>query len=101
MDETGAMLSMLGCVKAPVGKDNIRTYRGAHVKRTTITAIECINVDGRYLDLMIIWPASTHRADWTTYHIPGWHYACSESVYTDSYISLEWLKRVFDPQTKE
>jgi len=25
---------------------------------------------------------------------------CSESGYTDSKISLEWLKRVFDPQTK-
>jgi transposase len=32
---------------------------------------------------------------------PGWHYACSESGYTDSKISLEWLKRVFDPQTRE
>lgn len=29
-----------------------------------------------------------------------WHYACSESGYTDSHISLEWLTRVFDPETK-
>jgi hypothetical protein len=50
---------------------------------------------------MIIWPASTYRADWTTYSTPGWYYACSESGYTDSKISLEWLKRVFDPQTRE
>ncbi|CAG8974028.1 hypothetical protein HYALB_00008577 [Hymenoscyphus albidus] len=28
------------------------------------------------------------------------HYACSESGYTDSKISFEWLKRVFDPQTR-
>jgi hypothetical protein len=35
-----------------------------------------------------------------TYPTPGWHYACSESGYTDSNISLEWLKRVFDPQTE-
>jgi hypothetical protein len=27
--------------------------------------------------------------------------ACSESGYTDSKISLEWLKRIFDPETKE
>ena len=50
---------------------------------------------------MIIWPASTHRANWTSYPTPRWHYACSETGYTDSKISLEWLKRVFDPQTKE
>lgn len=100
MDETGVMLNMLDSVKVLVGKGDVRDYRGARVKRTTITAIECINADGSYLDPMIIWPASTHRVDWTTYHTPGWHYACSESGYTDSKISLEWLQRVFDPQTK-
>jgi hypothetical protein len=66
-----------------------------------VSAIECISADGRYLNPMIIWPASTHRANWTTHPTPGWHYAHSESGYTDSKISLEWLKRVFDPQTKE
>ena len=92
---------MLGSVKVLVGKDELRSYRGARVKRTVVTAIECISADGRSLNPMIIWPASTHRANWTTYPTPGWHYAYSESGYTDSKISLEWLKRVFDPQTKE
>lgn len=31
---------------------------------------------------------------------PGWHYAHSETGYNDSKISFEWMKRVFDPQTK-
>lgn len=39
MDETGAMLSMLGSVKVLVGKDDLRNYRGASVKRTMMTAI--------------------------------------------------------------
>lgn len=50
---------------------------------------------------MIIWPAATHRANWITYPTPGWHYAYSDTGYTDSYITLQWLKLVFDPQTKE
>ena len=32
MDETGVMLSMLGSIKALVGKDDKRTYRGVRVK---------------------------------------------------------------------
>ena len=100
MDETGVMLSMLESVKVLVSKDDLRGYRGAHVKCTVVTAVKCISADGRYLDPMIIWPASTHRATWSTYLTPGWHYAYSESEYTDSIISLEWLKRVFDPQIK-
>jgi hypothetical protein len=72
MDETGVLLSMLGCVKVLVDKDDPRAYRGAGVKRTMITAIECVSADGRSLHPLIIWPAATHRSNWTTHcWIPG------------------------------
>ena len=63
IDETGIMLSKLNSIKVLVSKNNKRGYRGARVKRTTITAIECVNTVGRYLNPMIIWPAATHRAN--------------------------------------
>ncbi|KAI1670786.1 DDE superfamily endonuclease [Pyrenophora tritici-repentis] len=44
--------------------------------------------------------ASTHRSNWTTYPTPGWHYGFSKNGYNDSKINLEWLTRVFDPQTR-
>jgi hypothetical protein len=100
MDETGVMLSMLGSVKVLVGRDDQRGYRGAGVKRTMVTAIECVSADGRSLHPLIIWPAATHRSNWTTHPTPGWHYGFSENGYNDSKISLEWFTRVFDPQTK-
>jgi len=101
MDETGVMLSKLGSVKVFVAANDTRDYRGARVKRKMVTAVECTSADGRYLKPMIIWPASTHRANWTTFPTPGWHYAFSDSGYTDSILSLKWLTRVFDPQTSE
>ena len=79
MDETGVMLSKLRSAKVLIGKDDTRDYRGAREKRTIVTAIECISGDGRYLTPMIIWPATTHRSNWTTFFTPGWQYACSES----------------------
>jgi len=94
------MLSMPGSVKVLVSKNDMQGYRGARVMRTVVAAMECVSADGRYLNSMIVWPASTHRANWTTYPTPWWHYAYSESGYTDSVISLEWLKRIFDPETK-
>ena len=75
MDETGVILSILGSVKVLVSKDNPRDYKGAGVKRTTVTAIECISADGRFLLPLIIWPASTYRSNWTIYLTPdvtGW-----------------------------
>jgi hypothetical protein len=101
IDEIGIMLSMLNSVKVLVGKDDTQAYRGARVKRTMVTAVECISADSRCLDPMIIWPAKTHRANWTTFPTPGWVYAFSNTRFTDSYISLQWIKLVFDPQTKQ
>ncbi len=63
MDEIGVMLSMPGSVKVLVSKDDLGGHRGARVKRTVVTAVECLSADGRYLDPMIIWPASIHRAN--------------------------------------
>jgi hypothetical protein len=80
MDETGIMLSMLNSVKVLVGKDDTNAYRRARVKRTMVTAVECISADGRSFNPMIIWPSKTHRANWTTYPTPGWVYAISDNV---------------------
>jgi DDE superfamily endonuclease len=88
---------MLGNVKVLVSRYDLRGHRGAHVERTVVTAVECVSMDGRSLKPIIIWPASTHRSTWTTFLTPGWHYAYSESGYTDSMLNLEWMKRVFDP----
>lgn len=93
MDETGVMLGVLGSVKVLVGKDDLRDYRGAGVKRTMVTAIECVSADGR--------PASTHRSNWTTYPTPGWHFAHSKNGYNDSKISFDWFTRVFDPKPND
>jgi hypothetical protein len=74
MDETGVLLSMLGSVKVLVGRDDLRGHRGVGVKRTLVTANECISADGEKLPPLIIWPAATHRSNWTTYPTPKWHY---------------------------
>jgi hypothetical protein len=62
MDETGVLLSVLNSLKVLVGKNELRDYRGAGVKRTLITAIECVSADGRRLYPLIIWPAATHQS---------------------------------------
>ena len=71
IDETGVMLSIPGFVKVLVNKHDMRNYRGARVKHTTVTMIECISGDSRYLNPMIIWLASTYRSNWTMFPTPG------------------------------
>lgn len=101
MDETRFILSILGSINFLAGRDDMRDYEGAHIEQTTITAIKCIGSDGRYLKPTMIWPATTYPSNWTIFSTPEWHYTCFKSGYTDFYISLEWLKRVFHLQTEE
>lgn len=54
IDETSVILSMPGSVKVLVSKHNRRDYRGARVKRITVTAIKCISGNSRYLNPIII-----------------------------------------------
>ena len=88
MDETGVILYELGSIKVFVRKKDPQDYRGIGVKRTLVTAIEYISANGKSLSLMIIWPATTHRSNWTIFPTPGWQYAYSDSGYTDSRIKL-------------
>ncbi|KUJ06163.1 uncharacterized protein LY89DRAFT_662462 [Mollisia scopiformis] len=48
MDETRVMLCILASIKVLVSRDDLRDYRGAAVKRTMVTAIECISANACY-----------------------------------------------------
>lgn len=82
MDETGVLLSDLNTVKVLVSRSDARKSRGVGLRRTMITAVECISADGRCLDPLIIWPGKALRATWVSHDTPGWHYACSETGYS-------------------
>lgn len=101
MDETGTMLSLLTSGKYVVSGETPTKYRGTGTNRNLVTSVECISADGRCIDPLIIWPASTQRSVWTTHATPGWHFACSPTGYTTSEFVLDWYRRVFDPQTRE
>jgi hypothetical protein len=57
------MLCMLNSVKVLVSKDDWRDYRRVGVKRMTVTAVECISVNGRSLLPMIIWPVIIYQSN--------------------------------------
>ncbi|KAJ6208587.1 hypothetical protein PSV09DRAFT_2194946 [Bipolaris maydis] len=57
------MLSRLGSFTVLVGKDNIRDYRGAGLKRTTVTSIECVSASGEYLNPIVRYQASLYLSE--------------------------------------
>lgn len=99
MDETGVQLANLRALKVLLGRDALKKIRGAGVNRELITVIECIRADGGSLSPYVIWPAASHRSNWTLHPTPGWHFDHTKTGYTNATINLQWLQRVFEPQT--
>ena len=64
------LVSLLAVLTSLRG-DDPQDYKGAGVKRTMVAAIECISANGRSSLPVIIWPATTHRSNWTTFPTPG------------------------------
>jgi hypothetical protein len=54
IDKTGVMLCILSSIRVLLSKNDLRDYKGVSVKRTMVTAIECISANSRSLLLMII-----------------------------------------------
>jgi hypothetical protein len=100
MDETGVLLSVLGSSKYLISSDIVKDHRGAGVRRTLITGVECVSADGRSLPPLIIFPGSTLRSNWVCHDAPDWHFACSKKGYMNSSINLEWMSKVFEPRTR-
>ena len=79
MDETGVQLGVPHAIKVLLDSKDRKKVRGVGLNRDLVTAIECISADGRSLPPLIIWPAASHRSNWTVHPTPGWHYACTKT----------------------
>jgi hypothetical protein len=72
--------------------------------RTWITLMACICADGTSLPPALIYPATSGNIQdsWLEDYDPadGCYFAGSETGWTNNELSMEWLTRIFDPNTK-
>jgi hypothetical protein len=104
MDETGVQLGVDKVEACVVDKTVLNRVRKSPQDRESATVIECISATGCPLTPFVILGAKTHRSQWYPEHGEGpakWKYATSPNGYTDNQLSLEWLERVFHPETVE
>jgi len=72
--------------------------------RTWTSIIECISALGVALDPLVIFKAKSIQEQWFRRDFlaqnPSWHVTFSENGWTSNDIAVEWLGKVFLPQTK-
>ncbi|KAG7000767.1 hypothetical protein FocnCong_v013212 [Fusarium oxysporum f. sp. conglutinans] len=72
--------------------------------RTWTSIVECISTLGVALNLLVIFKAKSIQEQWFKKDFlakhPGWHVTFSENGWTSNDIAVEWLGKVFLPQTQ-
>ena len=103
MDETGFSIgsTQAACVLIDARiRSKIQAQPG---RQEWVTAIECICADGTVLDPLLIFRGEKLSTEWL---VPanlteGWRFSCSTRGWTSDIHGLEWLRRCFEPATRE
>lgn len=102
MDESGFGVGESQTTRVLVPIDSTHKHKRVAGKQEWITDIECINAAGGALTPMIIFKAKNLNTGWLPPETPAnWHFGVSENGWTSNDLGLNWLIKVFEPQTRE
>ncbi|RYP47539.1 hypothetical protein DL768_006416 [Monosporascus sp. mg162] len=65
-----------------------------------VTIIEAITANGRRLTPVVIFTGLNLQGQWFPRYFPEWKYTASKSGWSNATIALEWLRKVYLPETK-
>jgi hypothetical protein len=100
MDETGIALGV--CTNTRVLARALK--KKADVKspenREWVSIIKCVSAIGRKLRCAVIFKGQSLQTTWfPAKSVPSWLYTTSKNRWTSNAIGLEWLQRIFLPET--
>ena len=109
MDEKGFMMGVIAKLRVMLNKyeiiDGKKKKRKAYMtqcgSREWVSLIECVSLDGRVLDPLVIFKGKQIQKAWKDALHTDIEITMSENGWTDNSIGLAWLQNCFDAQTKD
>jgi hypothetical protein len=100
MDETGTALGVCNNSTVLASSTKKKTYQKSPETREWASTVECISATGRKLRPVVIFKGQNVVVGWFMgQSVEDWYYTTSQNGWTSNAIGLEWLKRVFIPET--
>ncbi|KAF4893324.1 Jerky protein-like protein-like [Colletotrichum fructicola] len=103
MDETG-ILEGKGSNGLVLGRSETKSVRKKQPgSRAWVSIIECISAEDIPLYPLVIYKGKTVQQQWFPLDLSlyaGWEFTATENGWTTDKTAVEWLKRVFIPQSK-
>ena len=101
MDESGFGIGESQSTKVLIPITSRHKNKKIIGKQELVTDIECINAAGEAISPMIIFEGQQLNSGWIPPETPrDWFFSCSESGWTSNEIGLQWLIKIFEPQSR-
>jgi hypothetical protein len=102
MDETGFAIGTSQSNRVIVDSSLRTRYKAEPGRQEWVTVVECISVDGTALPPLVIFKAKNISGNWISKSTPwDWLFSNSSKGWTSNEHGMEWLRRVFQPATRE
>jgi hypothetical protein len=100
MDETGIALGVCTNHQVLASSSKKKAYIKSLEDREWVSLIECVSATGLKLQCLAIFKGKHLQTTWFPANgIPDWLYTTSENGWTSNAIGIEWLSRIFIPNT--
>ena len=100
MDETGIALGVCTNTRVVSSSKKKKAYIRSPENREWVSIIECVSAIGRKLRCAVIFKGQSLQTTWfPSSYVPDWIYTTSENGWTSKAIGVEWLQRIFIPET--
>ena len=101
-DESGFSIGEIQPGKCIINAQIRQQFQTKPGRQEWVTSVECICADGTALPPLIIFKAENLSREWIPANTHNdWCFSCNSKGWTSNQHGIEWLRRVFDPSTRE
>jgi frataxin-like iron-binding protein CyaY len=102
MDESGFSIGTINATHIIINKQLRMKYQAQPGRQEWVSVIECICADGTAIPPLVIFRGENLSSSWIPAHISGdWRFSCNSRGWTSNIHGLEWLRRCFEPATRD
>ncbi|KAI0991856.1 hypothetical protein K3495_g16331, partial [Podosphaera aphanis] len=102
MDETGFTIGESQSTRIIVDSTLKSNWKVTAGKQEWVTVIECVNAAWGALPPLIIFKAQDVNSGWIPAEtLLDWHFSTSKSGWTSDSHGFEWMRKVFEPETRK
>lgn len=100
VDETGVALGVCDNSQVLASAHKRKAYVQSPENREWVSIVEAISASGRKLRPVVIFKGQSLQTTWfPSESVPDWFYTTSDNGWTSNSLGLEWLRRVFIPES--